>query len=272
MDEQIITIYCLCDDLLQSLHHFEDPQCTMSDAEVMSTALVAARFFRGNLEQARIFLKAPQYIPSMLSKSRLIRRLHRIRPMFLTLFNILGETWKSRNADSIYSVDSFPIAACDNYRIRRAKLYQREDCRGYLASKRRYFYGLKIHLLVTQTGQPVEFFLTPGAWSDVGCLDSFELDLPPHSIVYADRGYTNYHFEDALFETSGIRFVPMRKRNSKRQFPPWVRYLQHYFRKRIETVGSLLQQLLPKSIHAVKAVGFELKVVLFILTLSINCL
>jgi Transposase DDE domain len=272
MDEPIITIYCLCDDLLHTLHHHEDLQCRMSDAEVMTTALVAARFFKGNLEQARIFLKTQHYILGMLSKSRLIRRLHRIRPLFLTLFDLLGETWKARNGDSIYSIDSFPIAVCDNYRIRRAKLYQRPDCRGYLASKHRYFYGLKVHLLVTQAGQPVEFFLTPGAWSDVGCLDSFELDLPPASTIYADRGYTNYRFEDDLLETSGIRLLPMRKRNSKRPFPPWVEYLQHYFRKRIETVGSLLQQLLPKSIHAVKAVGFELKVVLFILTLSINCL
>lgn len=144
--------------------------------------------------------------------------------------------------------------------------------RGYLASEHRYFFGLTAHRLVTQDGQPVEFFLTPGAWSDAGCLDSFELDLPPQSVVYADRGYTNYRFEDSLFEACGIRFLPMRKRNSKRQFPVWVQYLQHYFRKRMETVGSLRQQLLPKSIHSVKAVGFELKVVLFILTLSINCL
>ncbi len=89
MDEQIITIYCLCNDLLRSLHHYEDPQCTMSDTEVKTTALIAARFFRGNLEQARIFLQAPRYMPSMLSKSGLIRRLHCIRPLFLTLFEIL---------------------------------------------------------------------------------------------------------------------------------------------------------------------------------------
>ena len=39
MDTQLITIYCLCDDLLQALHHREDKQRAMSDAEVMTTAL-----------------------------------------------------------------------------------------------------------------------------------------------------------------------------------------------------------------------------------------
>ena len=35
-------------------------------------------------------------------------------------------------------------------------IYSKEEFRGYQASKKRYFYGLKIHLMVTQDGQPVE--------------------------------------------------------------------------------------------------------------------
>lgn len=56
------------------------------------------------------------------------------------------------------------------------------------------------------------------------------------------------------------------------QFPPWVVYIQHFFRKRIETMGSLLERLLPIFIHTVTAAGFKLKVVLFVLAVSINCL
>ena len=55
-------------------------------------------------------------------------------------------------------IDSLPIAVCDNIRIRRSKIYSTEDFRGYQASKKRYFYGLKVHLMVTQAGQPVECF------------------------------------------------------------------------------------------------------------------
>ena len=137
----------------------------------------------------------------------------------------------------------------------------------YVSDNRRY----ESHAdLVTADGQPVEFFLTPGSFSDVGCLEDFDLDLPASSILYADRGYTAYAFEDALQELAQIEFQPMRKKNAQRQFPAWIQYLQHHFRKRIETTGSLLERLLPKSIHAVTAVGFELKVVLFVLAVSIN--
>ncbi len=226
MDERIIAVYCRCDDCLKALRHYEDPQCEMSEAEVVTTAIVAALFFRGNLEAARTHLQTAGWIPQRLSRSRYNRRLHRMRPLFLTLFSLLGETWKELNAESIYSVDSFPVAVCDNYRIRRAKLYRGESYRGCIASKKRWFYGLKVHLLVTQEGQPVEFFLTPGSFSDVGCLKDFDFDLPANSTVYADRGYTNYRFEDELRETVPIEFQPMRKRNAKRQFPPWIRFLR----------------------------------------------
>jgi len=36
MDTQIIAVFCICDDILKGLHHYEDPQCTMSDAEVLT--------------------------------------------------------------------------------------------------------------------------------------------------------------------------------------------------------------------------------------------
>jgi hypothetical protein len=52
--------------------------------------------------------------------------------------------------------------------------------------------------------------------------------------------------------------------------PPWQHYLQAHFRKAVETAGSLLARLMPKSIHAVTAQGFELKVVLFVVALSFN--
>jgi hypothetical protein len=97
---------------------------------------------------------------------------------------------------------------------------------------------LKIHLLVTRAGQPVELFLTPGSYRDGGCLSDFDFDLPAGATVYADRGYTNYHFEDELRQIAQIEFQPMRKRNAKRQFPPWIQFLQHHFRKRIVPKGS----------------------------------
>jgi hypothetical protein len=271
MDEQIIAVFCLCDDLLKAMRHRDDPQCRMNDAEVMTTALIAALEYGGNFEKACRSLGTPPYIPGMLGPSRFNRRLHRIKSLFLVLFNVLAEVWKELNADAIYSLDSFPVAVCDNIRISRSQIYQGNPYRGYIPSKRRYFYGVKVHLMVTASGQPVEFFLTPGSFGDVQALKLFDFDLPPGSTLYADRAYNDYEVEDELQESAQLRLQPMRKKNSTRPFPPWVRYLQHHFRKRVETAASLVERLLPKSIHAITAAGFELKVVLFVLASGLNC-
>jgi hypothetical protein len=106
MDETIIATYCLCDDLLKAIRHREALQCQMNDAEVMTTALTAALFFRGNYESARAMLKQHGYIPHILGKSRFSRRLHRLKDLFVLLCNLLGQTWKTLNTDAIYVIDS----------------------------------------------------------------------------------------------------------------------------------------------------------------------
>jgi hypothetical protein len=103
-------------------------------------------------------------------------------------------------------------------------------------------------------------------------LKTFRCDVPEGSHVYADKAYHDYTMEDVLLEASQIRLYPIRKKNSTRTLPPCIAYVQHDYRKRIETVGSLIERMLPTTIHAVTAEGFEVKVFLFILAYSINCL
>ena len=272
MDDHILAIYCVCHDFLKALHHREDRQQKMTDAEVMTTALVARLFFGGNFEHARALLGTSHDIPTMLSRRRLNRRWYQLQPLFATLFDLLGQMWKELNGESVYIIDRFPVAMCDNYRMPHAHIYHQEAYRGYIASKKRYFYGLKIHLLVTPQGHPVECFLTPGASSDVRALRSFQFDVPEGSVIYADKAYHEYGMEDLLYESVQIELSPIRKAHSKRALPPYVAFVQYYYRKRIETAASLIERRLPNTIHAVTARGFELKVFLFVLAYSIDCL
>jgi Transposase DDE domain len=175
------------------------------------------------------------------------------------------------NHDHIYVIDSLPVVACDHIRIKHATLYTDEQFRGYIASKKRYFYGLKIHLMVTKDGQPVEFFLTHGGFGDVDALKHYGFDLPEGAIIYADKAYNDYEIEDLLKAIDPIHLLPIRKKNSQRALPQEIVFVQHDHRKRIETAGSLIEQRLPKSIHAVTSQGFELKVALFVVASSLDC-
>lgn len=276
MDTTLIVIYCLIDDMLQASNHREAPQRRLSDAEVMTTALCAARFFHGNLATARLFLHEHGYIPRMLSKSQFNRRLHRTARLFERLFQGLSSFFKEQEtqAEGLFLIDSFPVKVCDNIRIDRCRIYPKEATedafRGYIASKKRYFYGLKVFLMTTHSGHPVEVFLTPGSDSDTAQLGQFAFDLARGSTVYGDKAFNEYFTEDVLAEAADITLLPLRKKDSKRSVAAYVEYVQHYYRKGVETVGSLLEQRLPKTIHAVTARGFELKVFLFVLAFSID--
>ena len=68
MDLTIVAVYTMCDDLLISLKHQDHPLSKMSDAEVMTTALVAARYFAGNQQTARAVLKTEVYHQQILRK------------------------------------------------------------------------------------------------------------------------------------------------------------------------------------------------------------
>jgi hypothetical protein len=187
MDDKIRATFCLCDDLLKAIHHQEERQWQMNDAEIMTTAFGASLCFRGNHASARAMLQQHGYIPRMLSQSRLSRRLHRIKAIFVILFDLLGQTWKTLNTASIYVMDRVPSAVCDNIRIRRSKIYSDEHFRGYHASKRRYLYGRKLHLRVPQEGQPVACCLPPGGFGDIDALKYYAYALPDGSLMYADK-------------------------------------------------------------------------------------
>jgi hypothetical protein len=276
MDDAIITTYYLCDEFLKAIGHHDDPQVRLSTAEVMSVALVAATFFGGNVEASRSFLDEYGYIQKAISKSRFNRRLHAIdSSLWQQLFDLLAEVFKQNNSDQSYVVDSLPVAVCDNIRIRRSKLYPLQEhgeaFRGYIASKRRYFYGLRVHLVSTASGEPVEFTLAAASEADISLFKELKLELPEGALICADKGYTDYHYED-LLEDVGLHLKAQRRKRSKREMPAWVEFLSKPIRQYIETVFSKLSAMLAGKIHAVTPRGFELKIVCFLLAFSIQCL
>jgi hypothetical protein len=263
-------LYCIIDDLLKAIGHEEDPRRVMSDAEVLTTALVAARYFGGNLEHSRKFMKSTGLVPRMLSRSRLCRRLHQVAELAHKLFHQLGHVLKQMSVSGHYLLDSFPVAVCDNIRIARSRMLKGEQWRGRICSKRRYFYGVKVQVLATEEGVPVEIAYLPGEASDVRGLEVLPLAVPEGSQLFMDSGYTDYAAEDAAQELDGVTFAVQRKRNSKRWDEPLRAYYKQLMRKRIESVFSQITALFPRHIHAVSFRGFLLKVTLFIIAFALE--
>lgn len=269
-EDKIISIFCLVDDVLKGIGHKEDNRRKVSDSEVITTAIVSALYFGGHQDNARSFMKMTKLVPVMLDKSRFCRRLHNLEGLICSLFFQIGQYLKDISGAGDYIIDSFPVAVCDNIRIANCKLLKGKQWRGKQCSMRRYFYGVKVQVLTTETGIPVEFGFVPGCESDVQALKKLPLSVAPESNIYGDSAYTDYTTEEDARIGDQINLMIQRKSNSTRKDEPWIRFLKEYSRKRIETSFSEIKNLFLRKVHAVTFKGFILKLLMFIVAFTFN--
>lgn len=269
MADKTIAIYCFFDDFFKAMGRQTDAHCKVNDAQIATTALMAALKFYGNHASALDYMCQHHQMASI-DKSTFNRRLHRLETALLTIFRALGLSLKELNTSARYVIDSFPVAVCRNCRIPVCKLLTGKAYRGYNEAKKEYFYGFKIQLLMTADGLPVDYYVTAGSFHDATALQAMHLEVPAGSIVYGDSGYTDYEQEDLYAECEAITLAVHRRKNSKRADEAWQRYLKKVFRKPIETVISTIENRFPRKIHAVTAQGFLLKVFLFILADTVD--
>lgn len=152
----------------------------------------------------------------------------------------------------------------------RAKIFKGKQYHGYSASKKQYYFGIKVHMIINSKGIPIEFSITPGSISDIRALQNFSLDLPKGSILMGDKAYTNYEFEDNLANLVGIRMLVKRRKNLKRQNNYNDNQILKNERNYIETVFSSIVSRMPRHVRARTEKGFCIKMVLFILAYMIN--
>ena len=139
-----------------------------------------------------------------------------------------------------------------------------------MSSKRRYFYGVRVQLLATSDGVPVEFCVLPGSCSDLQGLAELALDLKDSAQLFARAGYNFYEWEDYLLEIDHLKLQVPRKTNSKRAREPWLEIHKSLVRKYIETTIGEISKLFPKKIHATNLDGFLLKIALFLSAFQID--
>lgn len=270
MHIEIMTFYRTCDAYLQDKGFHDDPQAQMTTVEIVTTMLVAAWFFANNLRLARQAMTEMGIVVRMLSESQFCRRRQRIAPEDWQA--ILTRLAEECPADT-FVIDSCPLAVCHPRRAARSRLYRDEGGAywGYCAAKDEYFYGLKAHTLVTLSGRPVEVLLLCGCSHDLVGMKEMTLSLPEGARIYGDKAYTDYEYEDKLQTKKKLTLLPLRKSNAKRQHPPEVAAVLSHDRKRIETTFSQIVAKLPRRIHAVKATGWESKVLAAFVAFAILC-
>ncbi|GAA6732865.1 hypothetical protein YIM1640_00150 [Thermus oshimai] len=224
MLSRIIAAFCIIDDALQALGYKDDPQAKTPASAILTLAILAAMELGGKHNKALALAKDLRLFTYVPSPSRFNRRLHALYPFFLPLLHLLAQAWKNLHQAQAYALDTFPLPACENIRAPRSRLFPDKAYRGFIPSKRVYFHGPKLHLLVDDGKFIHEVSLTPGSLHDLSSLLLLPLDLPEGAELYLDRGYESHFYEDLLREAGGIVPMVIRRRNSRR-YVPWLQYL-----------------------------------------------
>lgn len=253
-DSYIVTAFVVLDDLLKAHAYQDDCRAQSSAAEILTVAVVAAKYFQNHHERALCLLHQLGYV-RRLSVSRFNRRLHALRDWLYGLVTILGEVFAH---GEVFLIDSMPLPVCKRARARRCRKVRGKAFCGYCAAKREKFFGWRLHLICTTEGIPVSFDLLPASAHDLTPLHELAFALPSGSSLFGDKGYLSHADVLTLLQETGVRLVTPQRSN---MLPN--RWADDYdlalYRKRIETVYSQLQAMGVQQLHARTNLGFDLK-------------
>src|SRR3954451_16989435 len=91
-DTYIVMTFVVLDDVLKAYAYQEDSRAQSSAAEVLTVAVVAAKYFQKHHERALVLLRQLGYV-RRLSIARFNRRLHALNDWLYGLVNIVGEVF-----------------------------------------------------------------------------------------------------------------------------------------------------------------------------------
>jgi hypothetical protein len=222
-DGFIVTAFVVIDKTMAALGHRDDVRAGVGDAEVLTVAIAAAKYFQNHLERGLHMLHLGHDLSGPLSVRRFNRRLHRLAAWLSLALETLGELCATGEA---FLIDSMPVPVCRRVRARRSRKVGGKDCCGCCAAMREQFFGGRLHLACTTAGVPVACDLVPGGLHDLVPIHELTDGLPAGAAVYGDKA-----------DNAGVRRVPIRKANMRPNVWPDKLALRAW-RERIEALSS----------------------------------
>ncbi|MEO8289273.1 MAG: IS982 family transposase [Chloroflexota bacterium] len=258
-DTKIITAYCIIADTMHKLDHKSHPLAGVSDAEVLTVAVVSAMYFQNHHERALFVMKAMRYISKPLSISRFSRRLHALAQWLEYIVELLGQLFSQGEA---FIIDSLPIPVCKSVRAYRCRKLNGPYSRAYLgrcAAKKWRFFGWRLHLICTPHRVPVCFQMLPASFHDLSPIYELTFGLPAGAAVYADKAYISAPTKRALRPTArrphGVKLVALHRKGMKpNTFEEWCG-MRLYLRQSIETANSQLVSMGIQSLDCTPCAG-----------------
>ena len=154
-------------------------------------------------------------------------------PLCVYLKSCLGQ------CSGISFIDATSLKVCHNRRISQHRVFDKMAARGKTSVD--WFYGFKLHLVVSEYGDLLNFTLTPGNIDDRKPVPDLLEGL--FGKVFADRGYVAKKLALKLLEDWGIEFFAKPRRNMNNQLMKLTDKLLARKRSIIETIIDQLKNI-----------------------------
>ncbi|HXH99774.1 MAG TPA: IS982 family transposase, partial [Sphingobacteriaceae bacterium] len=109
-------------------------------------------------------------------------------------------------------IDSTPIRVCKNKRIKRNRVFK--DTANVGKSTMGYFFGFKLHLMVNDKGEILNFVITQGNVDDREPLKNERFIQSIKGKLYGDKGYLSKELTNMLF-VDGLHLITNIRNNMK---------------------------------------------------------
>lgn len=137
-------------------------------------------------------------------------------------------------------VDSTPIRVCKNKRIKRNKVFNGIAQVG--KSTMGYFFGFKLHIVISDKGELLNFVITPGNTDDREPLKNPSFINALKGKLYADKGYISQEITRILF-LDGLHLITSIRNNMKNVLMELKDKILLRKRSVIETVNDELKNI-----------------------------
>jgi hypothetical protein len=114
----IITAFVVIDTLMEHLGHRSDVRAQVPDSEILTIAVVAAKYVGSHHERAAQIMHGCGYLSGRISVSRFNRRLHQLADWMAWIPDVLGEVFTTGDG---FIIDSLPLPVCRRVRARRCR-------------------------------------------------------------------------------------------------------------------------------------------------------
>jgi len=246
--DKITDIFCIADEFCKSFDHNTRPFLLGRPSKrppVMSTSEIISICLLFHLSGFRCFkhfyiFYVQKHMQAEFPRTVSYSRFVELSQSVLMPMTIFLKTCCLGRCTGISFVDSTPIRVCNNKRIKRNKVFKGTAETG--KSTMGWFYGFKLHIVINDKGEVLNFAVTQANVDDREPLKNENFLKAVFGKLFADKGYISEKITQILF-VNDIHLITSIRNNMKNSLMTMSDKIMLRKRAVIETVNDELKNI-----------------------------